>query len=725
MVYCNYNRDSTIRNDTEFIIYLTALTISSLPLCLLLFSNNNNSNGTLQQQYLPWWHYFASIVVSHLTVTPVVLSLPSTFASPDALNALWAKGLSNGKGGEVVLMPLTLGFIVMVLVTGGFGPVVAIYGASGVILVSGMSNRLNVFMSCFCMISMVLALSVVSSWIPTRRTGVYTIEEVTCWKDITAMILCVTILHCGAANEAAVESRMVGSVGGRVGGGGRKRKVSTEVRNAVNDTEYGREKNMASLKNSSDRSSYIAYLSHELRNPLHAVIGLTDSALEDTDAFLRGGLFAGCRCQRQQSTPDITINSRKPTLKTDSTDTLISDASSSELCGVCGDCGNGGEIVVETSGGSTSEICNNDGGLSSFRAEMLSSLWDSVQSLKGYGVYMVEVVNDASSPSSLLKSCELIDPLQINRRGSGLGLAITVGVLKLLGGSIRISSKQDRGTAVCFRIPVGRVLGGVPIVDAVEGPVSTMAVSMGFRHSGGGNAVVGSMGKDGTLTDLGVGVWQNPGVGVTDFGTGRRARGRLLRGDGNANGGDGELPMRILVVDDDRVNRQIVSRMLVHLTPVGTIVDVAVDGMDAVLKCTGGEDGCGEMIEYDLILMDIHMPRMSGVEAARTLRSKGICNSPLVVMTASAGLEAVRSLKDVVGAGGSGGGDDNDGKVLLAVDAVVRKPFTRETIESVLKLFSGLFNTTNWNVEQRMPRENRQNRYVSSDGNPIVNDDHN
>ncbi|MGH1558615.1 response regulator [Caulobacter segnis] len=63
---------------------------------------------------------------------------------------------------------------------------------------------------------------------------------------------------------------------------------------------------------------------------------------------------------------------------------------------------------------------------------------------------------------------------------------------------------------------------------------------------------------------------------------------------------------KVLIVDDHPVNLEIGEALL---TLVGCEVDVAENGKQAVEKATGGR--------YDVILMDIHMPRMDGLQATR------------------------------------------------------------------------------------------------------------
>ncbi|KAF8903789.1 CheY-like superfamily [Mucidula mucida] len=69
------------------------------------------------------------------------------------------------------------------------------------------------------------------------------------------------------------------------------------------------------------------------------------------------------------------------------------------------------------------------------------------------------------------------------------------------------------------------------------------------------------------------------------------------------------MPPHVLVVDDDAVTRATLGRLL---QAMGCTSNVAVDGVDAVQKI-------GEQ-RYDLVLMDIVMPRIDGVAATSLIR---------------------------------------------------------------------------------------------------------
>ena len=129
--------------------------------------------------------------------------------------------------------------------------------------------------------------------------------------------------------------------------------------------------------------------------------------------------------------------------------------------------------------------------------------------------------------------------------------------------------------------------------------------------------------------------------------------------------------MKILVIEDDRTVGQYVKRGLEEQRYQADLVD---DGMEGLRLASGGR--------YDLVVLDLRLPGMSGYEVLRTLRDRGN-TTPVLVLTAQDAVDfKVQALRS--------GADDYVTKpfafeeLLARVEALGRRP--KEIRDPVLRV---------------------------------------
>jgi len=93
--------------------------------------------------------------------------------------------------------------------------------------------------------------------------------------------------------------------------------------------------------------------------------------------------------------------------------------------------------------------------------------------------------------------------------------------------------------------------------------------------------------------------------------------------------------IRVLVAEDMPDHQFLLKNMI---TLAGGTVDLAHDGEEAVTKALAGD--------YDIILMDIKMPKLNGYKATIQLRAAGY-PGPIVALTAYAMLEDIKRCEEV------------------------------------------------------------------------------
>ena len=205
--------------------------------------------------------------------------------------------------------------------------------------------------------------------------------------------------------------------------------------------------------------------------------------------------------------------------------------------------------------------------------------------------------------------------------GTGLGLAITKSLVDMMGGNINVQSQFGQGSIFIINLPQ---------------KISKISKQMTEEE----------------LMDTARKLYSNK-IDTT-----------IIKNDSNTNNTSNYGNKKILIVDDNKLNIKVAKRALQDFN---FEIDEAEDGTICLDKVNSGK-------VYDLILMDIMMPNMSGETALKKLKENENFNTPVIALTA----DAVAGAKEKYVSEGF-------------IDYIA-KPFSREQIKE--KLDSVFLNNT-------------------------------
>ncbi len=277
-------------------------------------------------------------------------------------------------------------------------------------------------------------------------------------------------------------------------------------------------------------------------------------------------------------------------------------------------------------------------------------------------------------------------PSERTVRGTGLGLAISQRIAQALGGRIRVAAARGGGSVFWVSIPVempqhergvalAHLAGRVAVVGGTPG--IRAAVELLVRAAGYEAGTAGDGGSVDLLllhrsADAPPGLRAarqlpfGPGTGLDAPITAERLQAALA---GGARPSRASVPLaqagrslRLLVADDDAINREIAASLLRHL---GHDVEIVSDGREALAAV--------RLETFDAVLLDLYMPGMDGIDLAKAIRALPgeVAAMRLIAVTADA--------------------DANVGASVLAagIDSVLIKPVTLERLAEVLLPLTG------------------------------------
>ncbi|MGI9544886.1 MAG: tetratricopeptide repeat protein [Cyclobacteriaceae bacterium] len=171
------------------------------------------------------------------------------------------------------------------------------------------------------------------------------------------------------------------------------------------------------------------------------------------------------------------------------------------------------------------------------------------------------------------------DSRQRQYEGTGLGLSITKQLVEIHGGQIGVQSEVGRGSVFHFTLPIAK--GVAAPLTSIEGDTSDELIITLENHQSS----------------------TTPSPAVVN----------------------GHQAFRILVVDDDPVNQQVIKN---YLADSEYMITQAMDGDQAL-------QAIDQKTKYDIVLLDVMMPGMSGYEVCEKIRETYLPSElPILMVTA-------------------------------------------------------------------------------------------
>ncbi|WP_237152518.1 ATP-binding protein [Oryzibacter oryziterrae] len=370
------------------------------------------------------------------------------------------------------------------------------------------------------------------------------------------------------------------------------------------------------------KTAFLATMSHEIRTPLNGVIGMTELLKDATDPAERAD-YARMMCQSaahlQQIIEDVLDVSRleadRITFESIDFDLRATVQSAADIVAP-----RAREKQLVLGVEIAADVPHMVKGDPRRLRQIVLNLVGNAVKFTEFGMVRIRVDRDQRRPG------DTGDRLRIRVQDTGIGIATeSLGDLfkefSQLDGSI---TRRFGGTGLGLAITAKLLehMGGDIFVDSCLGEGSTFTISLPITAASA------------AIADVAEAVDQILPPAPAD-GTGPR----------------------LLLVEDDKTNTLVASRLLTRL---GYVVTCAGDGIEALEAL--------DHQRFDIVLMDLMMPRMDGLSAIREIRTGGrdYAKVPIVVLTADAL------------------SDDRERAIALGVDGFATKPVDTHSLRDIL-----------------------------------------